>query len=293
MKTVLITGGGRGLGRATAEKLASLGHRVVLTARDAAAGERAVAQIREAHPRAQVEARLLDLASLEQVRAFGDRTAAEGWALDVLFNCAGVLQQSRERRTTRDGFEETLAVNTLAPFLLTARLLPALKRSAEARVINVSSRLHLPNSRGTPVHFDFEDPQLLRGYDPERAYKNSKLALLWFTAELQRRLGPGPLTAHAVCPGFVPVTAAESTSGALRWLMRHVLPHLSFANSVETAVDAFVFMALDPSLAGNGGGFWGERHRLEASADARDEAKARRFWSLAEQLTQSGPWPTE
>ena len=75
-------------------------------------------------------------------------------------------------------------------------------------MITVCSRLHLPGSRGGPVDFDFDDPQLERGYHPDRAYKNSKLAALWFTYELQRRLGQPPITANAVCPGFVPATAA-------------------------------------------------------------------------------------
>ena len=293
MKTILITGGGRGLGRATARQLAVLGNRVILTARDLDAGLRAAAEIQAAAPQAHVEARRLDLASLDDVRAFGERTAAEGFALDVLFNCAGVLDAGPQRQTSRDGLELTLAVNALAPFLLTATLMPALRRSPEARVVNVSSRLHLPGSRGRPVAFDFDDPQLERGYHPQRAYKNSKLALLWFTYELQRRLGPGAITANAVCPGFVPATAAASTRGALHWLMVHAIPHLSFARSVDEAAESFTFMALDPQLRGVGGGFFGERQPIESSAESRDEARARRFWELAEALTRSGPWPRQ
>lgn len=289
MKTILITGGGRGLARATAMRLAGLGHRVILTARDLAAGERAAAEIRAAHPSAQVEARALDLSSLAPVRAFGAQVAAEGFALDVLFHCAGVMQQSPTRLTTSDGFEQTLAVNTLAPFLLTGLLMPALRRSAEARVVCVSSRLHLPGSRGAPVNFDFDDPQLTRGYDPERAYKNSKLAVLWFTYELQRRLGPGAITANAVCPGFVPETAAESTAGFQRWLLRHVLPHFPFARSVDEAADSFTFMAVDPSLAGQGGRFYGEKQAIASSPESMDEAKAKRFWDLAVTATGASP----
>ncbi len=292
VKTILITGGGRGLGRATAGHLAALGHRVLLTARSLSDGQRAVAEIQAQSLGAKVEARVLDLSVLASVRAFGERLSAEGLALDVLFNCAGVMQQNPVRQVTVDGFEQTLAVNTLAPFLLTRTLLPALRRSTEARVINVSSRLHLPDSRGKPVHFDFEDPHLLRGYNPDRAYKNSKLALLWFTFELQRRLGVGTsVTANAVCPGFVPMTAANSTTGFQRWLLRHVLVHLPFARSIEESVESFVFMALDASLVQVGGKFFGEKTAIASSPESLDVSKARQFWELATQATASGSWP--
>jgi NAD(P)-dependent dehydrogenase (short-subunit alcohol dehydrogenase family) len=291
MKTILITGGSRGLGRSTAERLARLGHRVLLTARDAAAGERAVAEIRAAHPEAKVEARTLDLASLENVRAFGQALSAEGVTLDVLMNVAGVMNAGESRTTTVDGFEQTLAVNTLAPFLLTSTLLPALRRASAARVVNVSSRLHFPGTRGASVNFDFDDLQLERGYHPERAYKNSKLAVLWFTYELHRRLGKSSVSVNAVCPGFVPTTAAESTKGFLHWVMVHVMPRMPFATTVEHAVDSFTFMAVDPSLDGQSGKFYGEMKPIPSSPESYDEAKARRFWELATTLTRSGAWP--
>ena len=285
MATILLTGGGRGLGRITAEKLAASGHRVLLTARTPAAAEAAVARIRATHPGASVEPRAVDLSSLAAVREFAVRQADHGERLDVLFHIAGVMQTSPVRRLTVDGLEETLAVNALAPFLLTNLLLPSLERSSAARVVVVSSRLHLPGSRGVPVDFDFDDPQLERGYHPERAYKNSKLAALWFTYELQRRLSPRPITANAVCPGFVPATVAASTHGAMRFAMRHVLPRMRFATSVEDATDSFVFMATDPSLEGVGGQFFGERHPVESSPESRDPELARRFWHLAADLS--------
>jgi NAD(P)-dependent dehydrogenase (short-subunit alcohol dehydrogenase family) len=262
-----------------------LGHRVTLVARNRASAELAVEEILHSHPNAPVEARAVDLASLEEVRAFATAEAERDEPIDVLFHIAGVMQTSRTRRLTVDGYEETLAVNVLAPFLLTARLLPALERSVSARVVTVSSRLHLPGSRGEPVDFDFDDPQLEHGYHPDRAYKNSKLAVLWFTYELQRRLAPRPITANAVCPGFVPATAAASTSGVMRLVMSFVMPHMPFATSVDAATDSFVFMALDPSLEGVGGKFFGEQHPIESSPQSRDTGQSQRFWELAERLT--------
>ena len=284
-KTVLLTGGGRGLGRATADRLAARGHRVLLTARTRAAAEDAVAAIRRQNPGARLEPRWADLSSLDEVRSLAAAEVARGEPIDVLFHIAGILQTSKERRLTVDGYEETLAVNALAPFLLTALLMPALERSASARVVTVSSRLHLPGSRGAPVDFDFADPQLEHGYHPDRAYKNSKLAVLWFTYELQRRLAGRAITANAVCPGFVPSTAAASTRGLERLFMAYVLPHMPFATSVDAATDSLVFMAVDPALDGVGGKFFGERHELESSPQSHDVAQARRFWSMAERLT--------
>lgn len=238
-----------------------------------------------------LEGHAVDLGSLASIRAFAAGLSAAGTRVDVLFNCAGVLQQSPTRRTTSDGFEETLGVNTLAPYLLTHELWPALARPG-ARVVNVSSRLHLPDSRGVPVRFDFEDPQLERGYQPDRAYKNSKLALMWVTHELARRAAGAGVTVNAVCPGFVPVTAAQSTHGAMRFFMKHVLRFMPFAASVEQAVDSFVFMALDASLDATSGGFFGEKQRLEPSPESRDLEKCARFWALAARLTGVDPaWP--
>ena len=285
MSTILITGGGRGLGRATAGTLAAAGHRVILVARTQAAAEAASGEIRGRAPGASVEPRSVELSSLAAVRAFAAAELERGEAIDVLYHVAGVMQQSPTRRVTVDGNEETLAVNVLAPFLLTHLLLPALERSPSARVVTVSSRLHLPSSRGVPVDFDLDDPQLEHGYQPDRAYKNSKLAVIWFTYELQRRLPPRTITANAVCPGFVPVTAAASTRGAKRWFMQTVLPRMPFAVSVAAAADALAFVAVDPSIEGVGGRFFAERRPIDSSPESYDLDKARRFWEIAAGLT--------
>jgi len=292
-RTILITGGGRGLGRATAENLARQGHRVLLTVRDAGAGERARRDIRAAVAGADVKALLADMASLTSVRALADGLEHDGVVLDVLFNNAGIMQQSKTRRLSVDGFEETLAVNTLAPFVLVERLLPALSRAKAGRVVNVTSRLHLPGSRGVPVDYDFDDPNLERGYDPDRAYKNSKLAILWVTYELARRLKAqdSRVTANAVCPGFVPTTAAASVTGFTHFLLSKVLVHLPFARSVEEATDSFTFMALDPSLEGVSGAFYGEKQRLRSSPQSYDQDQAKRFCDWAQGVTGIASWP--
>jgi hypothetical protein len=169
---------------------------------------------------------------------------------------------------------------------LTTALEPALAAAPSARVLTLTSRLHQPGSRGDAVDFAFDDPNLEHGYSPDRAYKNSKLAAIWVSNELNRRL-PATVTADAICPGFVPTTAAAYTSGWQRFLLRHILPRLSFTTSVPQAA-ANVAWALDaPELAGSGGRYLLERQVAEPSKDARDSTKARRFWKLATTL-----WPT-
>lgn len=276
VRTVVITGANRGIGRATAEVLAQRGQRVILTSRDLAAGEAARAAIARAVPGAQLEVRPLDLARLASIHAFADALRAD--TIDVLLHNAGVMQQSETRRLTADGIEETLGVNALAPLLL-SRLLRD-RMSERGRLVFVSSRLHLPGSRGTPVGFDFDDPELVRGYDPERAYKNSKLAVLWVAFELARRLAPR-ITSNAVCPGFVPTTAAASTHGLQRFFLRHVLAHAPFATKLETAARNVADMATSDALEGRTGLFYADGAPSEASADARDPELAARFWRWA------------
>ena len=287
MKTILVTGGGRGLGRGVGLALAAAGHRVVLTARNPSAGAATVARARAQKADARIEALPLDLASFDAVKAFPS-ALPDGVTFDVVMHVAGIMQQSPDRRLTVDGVEETLAVNALAPFLLTKVLWPRL--GPGARVVCVSSRLHLPDSRGAPVHYDFDDPSLERGYQPDRAYKNSKLALLWFVNELSRRVPKERLTVHGTCPGFVPETASASTTGALRFVMTHVMPHLPFATRLDDAIDALCFTALDPALDQTTGDFWAEKKPFPSSPQSRSVDDARRFWAWAEVVTGSGPW---
>jgi len=205
--------------------------------------------------------------------------------VDALIHNAGVLRPPVERQLTANGVEITLATNALGPALLTTALLPALAAAPTSRVLISTSRLHQPDSRGMPVDFDFDDPNIEHGYDQDRAYKNSKLAAIWVARELDRRLPPS-ITCNTICPGFVPGTAASYATGWQRLLLRYVLPRFSFARTVDEAA-ADVIWALDADeLSGVGGQYLIDRSIASSSAEAADAALARRFWYLAESLLE-------
>lgn len=287
-RTILLTGAGRGLGRAMASRLVQDGHPLLLSARSHEKAEAVCQALRTQHPGARVEPVVIDLASLASIRGF-----AQGFGerpIDVLYHCAGIMQQSRQRRVTVDGFEETLAVNVLAPMLLSNLLLPNLRRGQQPRIVCVSSRMHRPGLRGPGPRFDFDDPDLIRSYQHDLAYKNSKLALLWFVYELARRLPKGSIGVHAICPGFVPVTAAESVHGLMRVLMLHVLRHMPFATSVETAAKNLADLATNPALDGQTATYWEDGRQLASSDESLDPALARRFFDWASERLQLAAW---
>lgn len=261
-KTVLITGSNRGLGAAAARAFSE--HRVLHAAREPQSGELPP----------------LDLSSFASVRHFA--ASLQATRIDVVLHNAGILVPHATRQLTKDGVEETLQVNAVAPWLLTQLLRPALNPSA--RIVWVTSRLHKPGMRGAPVDLRLEDANLSQGYAPERAYKNSKLAVIWLARELGRRSGDA-LTSNAVCPGFVPKTAAERTRGFQRFLLRHVLSHMPFASSIDEAVAAYAQACFSPALDGVSGAYFEGTRKAEPSADARDPVRAAAFWAFCEKAT--------
>jgi NAD(P)-dependent dehydrogenase (short-subunit alcohol dehydrogenase family) len=276
-KTILVTGANRGIGFATAKELALRGHRVFLTSRDRTAGQVAVDRIRAEMPGALIKADMLDLASFNSIRNYAARMTSD-IRLDCIIHNAGVLIAAPERRLTEDGIEECLQVHTIGPMLLTALLRPYLSRPS--RIIAVTSTLHAPGSRGAEVNFKLHDPNLDSGYHPERAYKNAKLAQLWFVLEWERRYGGKGWHADAVGPGFVPLTAVQSARGMARLLLKYVLPLTPLATSVgEAAAIEADWATRDPDAPG--GLYTDRRNVLPASTDASDHMKAEAFWHLA------------
>ena len=285
-QTILLTGGTRGIGFTTAEQLLGRGYRVILTGRTQASCDEAARALSSATGSPHVAGRALDLSSLDGVRQSARALLDEEPAIFALVNNAGLMSLDHTRRVTKDGIEATLATNVFGPFLLTHLLLERLRASAPARIVNVGSRVHLPKSgMGAEVHWDWDDVMGERSYDPVVLYKSSKLATMWLTYELGRRLEGSRVTVNAVCPGFVPETLSEHKEGVSRFFYKHVMSHFPGARTVAQAAANTVFAVTDPAYATRSGAFIGEEKEVLASEQARDPAEAKRFWALACRLT--------
>lgn len=279
-RVAMLTGGNSGIGFAAAGKLAAQGFHVILASRNQQKSADAMARICAANPRASVESIPLDLASFTSVRACAAIFQAKGYPLHVLINHAGGSVAGKKPSFTADGFEMTFGANHLGHFLLTNLLLGTLKQSAPARVITVTSQLHVPGyGGGPPPDFDYENLKGEKNYDTQVFYKNSKLANVWFAYELQRRLKGTGITSNTVCPGFVPESIAERrTSPLSRFLYLQILPRMPFARTLAQASDTYLFVATDPRYATVGGKFIVDGKEIPSSDESYDEVRARRLW---------------
>ncbi|MGB8648305.1 MAG: SDR family NAD(P)-dependent oxidoreductase [Anaerolineae bacterium] len=279
-RVAMITGGNGGIGFATAAKLAAQGYHVILASRNQDKSARAMARMRAANPNASVESIPLDLASFAAVRQCAAAFQAAGYPLHILINNAGGSVAGKQASFTVDGFEMTFGANHLGHFLLTNLLLDELKRSAPARVITVSSQLHIPGyGGGPPPDFDYANLKGEKYYNSQVFYRNSKLANMWFAYELQRRLTGTRVTSNAVCPGFVPEAIGDRRSSPLdRLLYRRILPRMPFARSLDQASASYVYVATDPGMEGVGGKFIVDGKERRSSDESYDQDKARRLW---------------
>src|SRR5213592_1578350 len=214
-KSVLVTGGTGGIGKATAIGLAALGARVGITGRDQASTEAAAAGIGAAPGSPAVDAFAADMSAQAGVRRLAAQVLDTYPRLDVLVNNVGGFWA--HRHLTADGLEHTFALNHLAPFLLTSLLLDRLTASAPARIVTVSSGAHASG------RIDFDDLQGERDYSGQRAYSQSKLANVMFTYELARRLEGTRVTATVLHPGVARTAFAAEDPSPLAKIITPVL----------------------------------------------------------------------
>ena len=274
-RTCLITGATFGIGKATALGIARRGARVVIVGREAERTQATAVWLRRESGNPAVEYLIADLFSLAEVRRLAQAFAAQQERLDVLVNNAGGFFS--ERATTADGFERTWALNHLAYFRLTLDLLPLLKASAPARIVNVASNVH---ARG---RVDFDDLGGARRYDGVRAYCQSKLANVLFTYALARRLADTGVTANCLHPGMVATGISRNMRGIPRLFMNAVS---AFILTPEQGAATSIHVASSPDAEGVSGKYFVKRTPARSCLLSYDEALQERLWATS--LEQTG-----
>ncbi|BBZ13350.1 SDR family oxidoreductase [Mycobacterium branderi] len=296
-KLAVVTGSNSGLGFGLARRLSAAGADVVMAIRNRAKGEAAIDQIRATVPDASLTIKPLDLSSLASVAALGEQLNSEGRPIDILINNAGVMTPPH-RDTTADGFELQFGSNHLGHFALTAHLLPLLRAAGSARVVSLSS---IAARRSGKIHFD--DLQFEKSYAPMQAYGQSKLAVLMFALELDRRsrnAGWG-IVSNAAHPGLTKTnlqTSGPSHGRATPSIMER-LYKISWRltpflwQEIDEGILPALYAATSPQA--EGGAFYGPHGIYEAAgggvtrakvpARARNDADCRQLWEVSEQLT--------
>lgn len=274
----LITGGNRGIGLAVARGLADRGATVIIVARSERRGRAARDEIRLKSGNDAVELMVADLGVQREIRDLAVRFGERFDALHVLVNNAGIV--ARERELTADGVESTLAVNHLAPFLLTGELLDLLESSEAPRIINVSSEAH------RQARLDLEDLQLESDWDGLLAYANSKLCNILFTRELARRLQGTSILVNCMHPGLIRTGLAEDYAANMGWWVRLLGPLLLpfVTASPEEGARTAVWLALSPDLKETSGRYFVDREERDPSPAARDRQTALDLWEISARL---------
>jgi NAD(P)-dependent dehydrogenase (short-subunit alcohol dehydrogenase family) len=262
-KTALVTGSTDGVGRMVAERLGADGWRVLVHGRDRGRGEQVVAAIKAAGGSA--EFLQADLSALADVRRLAAAVQKATDRLDLLINNAGIGSGGPrgERETSADGYELRFAVNYLSGFLLTHLLMPLLKASAPARIVNVSSL-------GQQA-IDFDDVMLQNDYSGMRAYRQSKLAQILFTVDLAPELKGDGVTVNALHPATFMNTNMVRQFG-------------SPMSTVEEGAEAILKLALSPELAGRSGLYFNGQQEAKASEQAYDAPARGRLKALSLEL---------
>ena len=277
-KVAVVTGGNSGLGKETARVLAQKGVKVILAVRSTDRGEDAAIEIRKEFPKSNVEVMKLDLSSLASVRSFAKEFLGRYEHLDFLINNAGVMVPPYTK--TEDGFELQFGTNHLAHFALTGLLLPLLESTEDSRIVTISSVAHLTGD----VNFhDLAWEQ--RKYDAPKAYADSKIANLYFTYELARKLNKSSIRVLAAHPGWT------STNLQKNWRLFRLLNPF-FAQKPEMGALPTLRAATDPDAQSGdyfGPSGWqevrGYPKKVASNKRSNDKEIAEKLWRASEKLT--------
>jgi retinol dehydrogenase-14 len=273
-KLVVITGATAGIGKEAARGLAGMGARVVLVGRNPEKSHAVAEEIR-ATATASVDVALADFASLRSVRQLAETLADRYPRIDVLLSNAGVFRV--RRAVTGDGFEETFAVNHLAPYLLTNLLVARLKESAPSRIVVVASAAHYGQT------LDFDDLQSERSYKAMRTYGRSKLANVMFTYALARQLGGSGVTVNCLHPGFVATSLGSGNRIPVKPFMA-LFRLTGRAISVKQGADTPIYLASSAEVEGVHGKYFDVRREKMSSPQSYNTDEQDRLWDVSAKL---------
>jgi len=281
-RIALITGATGGIGKAAALALARLGYTVVIHGRNKEKTMQVCAELKAASGNDKIDMLVADLFLLNDVKRMATAFTKRYTRLDVLVNNAGGLM-SKERELTAEGFEKTIALNVLAPFLLTELLLGLLKQSPDGRIVNVASNSHQLNARP-----DFSDLPLANAYNPLAAYGNAKLFLIWNTGHLSECLkheGFGNVTANTLHPGAVATNfgLGSNLGPVLNLVAKWMRP---FFKTAEQGADTLVYLASAPEVKGQSGQYFVNRKPARVSAKYDNAANRKRVWEYCAGATK-------
>jgi NAD(P)-dependent dehydrogenase (short-subunit alcohol dehydrogenase family) len=267
-KTILVTGATDGLGRALAHRLAGLGATVLIHGRDPVRIRETEDEVRRATGSDRLRSYRADFASLDDVSRMAEEVVAREHRLDVLINNAGIgtnVPGGGRRMESSDGYELRFAVNYLAGYLLTRRLVDLLAASAPARIVNVSS--------AGQMAIDFDDVMLERDYSGVRAYCQSKLAQVLFTFALADELRDAGVTVTCLHPAtYMPTKIVASP-----------------VSTLDEGVSATLQLAVDPAFRDITGVYYDGMRESRADRQAYDPSARRRLTEISDELVALSP----
>lgn len=263
---ILITGATDGVGKQVAKDLAGRGATILLHGRNRQKGESTVNEIKKAAGTDKLHYYNGDFSSLYDVQKLTDDIKRKHDVLDVLINNAGIGfgKRGSNRELSSDNLELRFQVNYLAGFFLTNKLLPLIRKSDVARIVNVSSAAQTP--------IDFDDVMLEKDYSGNRAYSQSKLAQILFTAELANRERDSNITVNALHPATYMDTKMVTEAG--------ITPR----HSVQKGANAVEYLATSEELENVSGKYFNVKQESKANSQANDETARKKLWNISEEL---------
>jgi NAD(P)-dependent dehydrogenase (short-subunit alcohol dehydrogenase family) len=292
-KTVLITGANTGMGLATAIALAKSGYGLILGCRQPALMQQAMATIRQQVPEAKIQGFELDLGDLASVRQFAATVQQQYESIDCLLLNAGVMNPPHA--VTVDGFESQFQINYLGHFLLATLLLPVLLKNSHSKIISISSLSSEKGVVDSAEEFFSLAKIAANDYVPMKSYRESKLAQVLMTAELQRRYGDQGLVAAAIHPGIVNTDLFYRRTSPFKKALITPLVWLGYAigklkTPPQGAATAIQLVQADTFV---GGRYWADGAERMANPLMHDEKLAKNLWDASEKIIARHPERSE